>query len=607
MSTTTYDIRVNYLLDDKASRGIAAITKQAQQGAKSTSTLSRTIGALAASAAGFFTFRLAKKVLIDYNSELEQAKIQMQGLLQLNMGGDWARNQKRANFLLQRFREDAKASVGTTKDYVDMGSMITGPLSRAGASMEDIANVTKGAVVSAKSFGVEAEFAARDIESALQGTLSAKDRFARALLEPMGMTTKKWNELVTKSPQKAAQMLVKAFNQPAIKKMAAEQEKSWGGVTSTFKDNLERALGKIGIPLMQKLVKEFDRLNKWFDANPQKVKEITDAIARNLVSAFETVKSVMIWVVEHKDLLISLAKAALLLKGANLAGSLLGIGSVSSILTKGFATLAAELGLVRIAIAAGGGGGLTGKLGLAGMAIAGGAYAGYKLRKAVDGQREDRKSRGRHVGWMQEDIKKGRADLEFYKIKGYLDESGNIDMNKLKRTTLEGGAGKLSMVESRQFPEKVANLIRATQIMKETEKAGAIAQSATQAQAWRSMYDRAPAWGQRIMDNMAASMVNNAVATLDPAFRQMFAELGGGMRQMAASSFGWLIPGLRMPGDDVSKDKGKVRAKGGDTNIKIQKIEVVSDDPDRFAFNLVGAFQDYNKSPTQARGALNSR
>ena len=127
----------------------------------------------------------------------------MRGLLQMNMGGTWARNQKRANFLVQRFQKDAKASVGTTQDFVAMGGMLTGPLSRAGASIEDIANVTKGAVIASRAFGVEAEVAARDIEQALAGTLSQKDRFARALLEPMGLTTKKWNEMVRKTPKKS--------------------------------------------------------------------------------------------------------------------------------------------------------------------------------------------------------------------------------------------------------------------------------------------------------------------------------------------------------------------------------------------------------------------
>ena len=40
-----------------------------------------------------------------------------------------------------------------------------------------------------------AEVAARDIESALAGTLSNRDRFARAIIEPRGFTTKSFNAL----------------------------------------------------------------------------------------------------------------------------------------------------------------------------------------------------------------------------------------------------------------------------------------------------------------------------------------------------------------------------------------------------------------------------
>lgn len=56
-------------------------------------------------------------------------------------------------------------------------------------------------------------------------------------------------------------------------------------------------------------------------------------------------------------------------------------------------------------------------------------------------------------------------------------------------------------------------------------------------------------------------------------------------------------------GQDVGKDKASAKGRRT-TNVKINKIEIVSDDPARFAFNLVGAFEDHNKSPVQAKRTI---
>lgn len=51
--------------------------------------------------------------------------------------------------------------------------------------MAELRDITAGATVAAKAFGIEAEVAALDIEQALAGNLTKEERFSRALREPM--------------------------------------------------------------------------------------------------------------------------------------------------------------------------------------------------------------------------------------------------------------------------------------------------------------------------------------------------------------------------------------------------------------------------------------
>lgn len=629
-TSTVYDVRVKYMLDDRASKGIAGIGRQAKKTSGLLSGLRGHFRSLAVGAAGYFGFRAAKKYLIDYNASLEQSRIQMAGLLQMNLGDDWSTNMRDANKLMTQFQEDAKKSTSTTKDFVDMASLLTGPLTRAGASVKDVRDVTKGAVIASKAFGIESEVAARDIEQAMAGTLGQKDRFARALLEPMGMTTKKWNEMVKKTPGKAAEMLKKAFAQPAVANMAKAQEKSWAGVTSTLEDNLQRAFGKIGLPLMQKISAEMQKLNLWFEKNPEKVNQIVQSIANGFVRAFEMAKSIFGFIVKHRDLLMKLATAYLV---GRAAGGLAGmIGSTVNTI-QGFG------GALAGAIGKGGLVGFTAKLGVAGAALGGLYLAAKGVAKWVEARQEESISKKTRYGFLEEtasllagpeavrgvskgartkyerDVARSRgmlggADVGYSmslmnqaRMAGFIDKQGRINEKAIKKqygSVEKPSAHQLAMAKRFNMTDvgKGYDVMAGLQRAQELEKIGQNLQ-------W--LADTMGKQNASHLNNLQKMLVRNQqwhLAALNQTLVSTFAGLGKTL--FGGGSFLRTLGGFFGFGGepDTGDRKSDKKRKSSTTNVRIAKIEVVSDDPDRFAFNLVGAFQDYIKSPTQAINAI---
>lgn len=325
--TTTYRVETVYAIDDRASAALGGIGGAADRAGRSTSALTGTLSRLAGVAAGGFGLQKAGQSLIGFNANLEQSRITIAGLLQLNKPGEaWADNMGRAERLTERFQVRMKAAVGTTQDAVNMAGMIVNPVMAAGASMKQLEDMTIGAVVAAKSLGIQSEVAALDIQQAIAGTLTSRERFARSLLEPMGFTTDKFNAL---GAAKRMEVLSKALSSDAIKSMSKAQEQSFDGSWSTFVDNLQQGVGKVGLPLFKALTAEVRSWNAWIDANQDKVAAFAKTLSDGLVTGFRMVKDAVGFLVDHRETLLSIGKVWAAAKiagaGADLLGGLGGI------------------------------------------------------------------------------------------------------------------------------------------------------------------------------------------------------------------------------------------------------------------------------------------
>lgn len=321
VDTTIYRIETQYVTRDEASRVHDAIASSADRAGKSTGLLKTALLGIGVGA-GLHT---AKSMLIDYNRELETSRAQLAGITSLYTSASIDQTWERAGQSMERFQQMAAKSALTTKDLVDMASMIERPLLQSGVRMKDMENITFGAANAAKAFGIRSDMAALDIEQALMGTLSAKDRFARALLTQagVGIDYKKFNKLEAKD---RVETLQKAMTSPAITAMAEKQASTFEGVWSTLQDNMSIALGKVGLPLFKEISKEIARWNDWLTKNDDAVQRITKSVAGGLVDGFRFVKSAVGFVVDHADILITVAKTWAAVKLVQGVGGLLGSG-----------------------------------------------------------------------------------------------------------------------------------------------------------------------------------------------------------------------------------------------------------------------------------------
>jgi hypothetical protein len=327
MPSTTYEVNLKYALEDRATGGIKGIDRGLRDAAASSNSLSSGLGRLAGVVAGVFGIREAKKALIDFNDGMEQSKITAAGLLQLNLGGSFVDNMSRATEVVSRLQQEAKTSIGTTEDMMRMFSMLAQPLSSAGASMDDFVNLTKASVVASRAMGIASEVAARDVDQAIRGQFHSVDQFTGKILGPMGFVGEagraKFNAL---SQGDRLNTMRKALNQPAIADMAKAQGDSFAGVLSTFQDNLQIAFGKIGLPLFKEITAEIKRWNEWIDKNGAALESFGRGLGKDLASAFQYLRGTAAFFVEHKDLLLALAKTWAALKLTSMAAG--GIGEV---------------------------------------------------------------------------------------------------------------------------------------------------------------------------------------------------------------------------------------------------------------------------------------
>ena len=348
--TTNYDVMVKYRVSDKATRGIRGIGLAAGKASRGLMGITRGLGRIVALSAGIGAgFGLAKGVssLISVNAELEKTQAGLRTIIQLNTGKSFATSNLFAEDLMNKFRKDAKSSAGTFKDMAKFASNIAAPVTQMGGSLEDLREITKGAVVAAAAFGERSDLAQLDITQALNGTLGSKDRFAKQL----GIDPKSFNKLL---PADRLKELKRVLGKKAIKDAAKSYETSFAGVTSTLKSNLEAFAESAGKPLFQIINKELARVNAWFQNNEQRVKQIAQNVANGFVKAFEMGRQLFGFIDKHKELLMMLAKAMLVGKIASgIAGPFMQFNKMLGISSKAMAAFGAKALAVAASFAAG--------------------------------------------------------------------------------------------------------------------------------------------------------------------------------------------------------------------------------------------------------------
>jgi hypothetical protein len=609
MTTTEYHVITRYMVDDKAAaKKLSSIQREAQATGLKVQGIGAQLKWAFGAAAGAGALALGKRALVDLNSELEQSRIQMAGLLQLNMGGTFEANMGRAQRLVKGLQQDAKSSVGTTKEFVQMASMLAGPISKAGLSMADLRTVSAGATVAAKAMGVEAGDAARDLEQALAGTLTKQERFARNLIEPMGFSPEKFNQL---DAAKRAATLVKAFQQQALQDMAKAQGESFAGVISTLQDGVEMAFGRAGLPLVKAITREVATWNQWLEKNQDTVDRWADEFGQTLVQGLTSVKEAAAFIVEHKDLLMTLAKAWLMGKvvggiagsASNLVG---GISQQLATLGQGFGGAAAAAGETAKGLS----GASAGLAKFAGQLQAAGAIAQLGVM-AITAYSEHKEKELRKD--MDQALLTSTARLEGKRVTK--DDFHAAKMSQLSEAQKRRAGMIASSLFQNQETRGMLNMhdekkLRAAILSNLSRSIGD-----DDAKKWFSMTDadrQAQVERARQRDREQDTPGLNSYKTMrtqmqaDEEFAETLAEANNLLRAVRfawAAGAGSGIPYGPMPAPPGEGEE-ETPTKKHRTDVKIDLVQVAAPDPDRVVLGIAKAVERYNRNPTQPRQAL---
>ncbi len=597
--TTTYYVSTIYQVHDRSSRQFEQMERAADRTGKSLGLVDRGYGTLAATLSGGLAMVAAKRSLIDFNAELEQSRIQIGGLLQLNMGGEWADSMGKATTLVRQLQEEAKRSVGTTKEMVEMASMLARPITAAGLGMEELRVISARATVAAKAFGVEAGVAALDIEQALAGTLTKQERFARALLEPMGFTTASFNKLDAKQ---RAQTLNTAFQQPALASMAKAQEQSYSGVVSTLQDNLEMALGKVGLPLFQRITTEVQRWNSWIEANTDRIESFSREMSSTLIAGFGVLKETAAWFIDNSTLLMTLAKALLAAKvGSALGAGLSRVSTFMGALAQGGNSFHALVGTTTQASS----GLATMTSGIAkfvpwlsvGVTVIEGLVSWWNGQRAA--QAREREKERREIVFATE--KPGMLLERLMRRNELLDK---------KRQAGRGLGSPLALGEQAELQRLTGGLAQTQKQLEAFDR-----DLLTLAQKHSLITDNltlVPQWTTKIQ-SLADEL---GIDRSKKEFIDFFRAIESLAKRRGQKGLYELLAGDQLADGANAADMAKAfeealsraqslsgMAKQG-TKVTINKVEVPARDPDRFIHDVAKAAERFNRNPTQARAAL---
>jgi hypothetical protein len=322
VDTSTYRVETEIVAKDQASAVFTAIEKSAGAATKAVDQVKRGLGLLGVG----LGFHEAKKHLFDFNASLEDYRLKMSGMLTLFTKANMEQSWERAGESVDRFNIMATKSALTTKELVNMASLIERPLLRAGFSMNDVEQLTFGAANAAKAFGSEVGLAARDVEYMATRGVHIRDRFAINLLaqRAVNLTPEQFNKLDTTHK---GEVIKKALQSPEILEMARKQgQETFHGVMSTFVDNMELMGGRLGMGVFKEVSKEVRSWSIWIDKNRDTMDKFADTVSGQLASGFKLMKSAIEFLVDHADTIMAIGKVWAIGKVGGMLGGGLGLG-----------------------------------------------------------------------------------------------------------------------------------------------------------------------------------------------------------------------------------------------------------------------------------------
>ena len=309
------------------------------------------------------------KSLVTMNAEMRQTKIGMAALLSTigqNKRGEtqldrFRREMVNVGPIMDQLREMASHGIGTTADYRAAWQTLIMPLSRAGAGMKQVLNVSRLLIPVSKMLGIDSRIAAMQLQRMTMGQVRSFDRLPKML----GLSVQHVKALAKSNPAKLITEMEAALEKiggPASILLGGE----FGAQMDTFRDLWKGTKRKIGESLTEEVTKAVGGINDMWVANKPAIDAWAANVGKQLGEAFNTAfgyaKDAADFLQRHWDGIYRTGKALLelwlLIKAAQVAGAAwqmaaAGGGFAKGLLTKGVGGMLAS---AAAPVAAGGGG-----------------------------------------------------------------------------------------------------------------------------------------------------------------------------------------------------------------------------------------------------------
>jgi hypothetical protein len=339
-TSTTYDVKLVYTMQDSASTGLKNLESNAASAAKTTDMLGSQFAKVSALIGGGMALGKAKESFIDFNSDIEQSKISIAAVSRMfSPGQTFDSAMAEAEGTFERYQQAAIQSTATTREFLDMHQALAPTFKAAGMEASKLEKIVQDATVAAPlllpGMADAAGYFARDLQSMLRGQVQQKDQAAKLLLKAMGLDPETFNAEASKSTEYAAKVIQQSMEKLTGGGAKKALEGSYKGITSTLEDTFQILAGKAGTGIFESVKDELKSWNEWLTKNKEKVDEIRKAVGEGLVEGFKAVKSAVSFIVEHSSELKLLVEALLLLRGVGIVGNAIsgGIGALSTTLS----------------------------------------------------------------------------------------------------------------------------------------------------------------------------------------------------------------------------------------------------------------------------------
>lgn len=246
-------------------------------------------------------FAGAIKQGLAFNSQIEQARIQVASMMGIVRKTDMATEMDEASKAVDSLNDRALKLPGTLKDYLQIWKGAAFPILKAGASMKELEEISVATMAAMKTKDVDPGTATRSLMRIYQGNAIAKDRVTVFFAELLGMTVKELNALSKVDKKLLHTKMLAAATSKHVADLLAVQNQSAKGQREEFGERVTRFLGRVTEVLGTRLTALLTRINNWLEKNKSAVDDFAVAIGNGLVDAFEFLGDVINFVIENSD------------------------------------------------------------------------------------------------------------------------------------------------------------------------------------------------------------------------------------------------------------------------------------------------------------------